>query len=81
VLFAAYNLIFGFAGRAAALATERYGRRTLFGAIGVLPVVACFAMAPVLSALGAVFAVVFVLRLLPLVLRETRLGPAAASRA
>jgi hypothetical protein len=29
VLFAAYNLIFGFAGRAAALASARYGRRTL----------------------------------------------------
>jgi len=151
VLFAAYNLIFGFAGRAAALATARYGRRTLFTAIGVLPVIACFGMAslsgwggillgtlgqigrglgsvvflntlneklssafratvismaqlgtrasfalvgplagygidawglsPVLSALGVVFAVVFVLLLLPLVLRETRLARAAASSA
>jgi MFS family permease len=151
VLFAAYNLIFGFAGRAAALASARYGRRTLFAAIGVLPVIACLGMAslagwggillgslgqvgrglgsvvflntlneklssafratvismaqlgtrasfalvgplvgygidawglsPVLSALGVVFAVVFVLLLLPLVLRETRLGRAAASSA
>jgi MFS family permease len=151
VLFAAYNLIFGFAGRAAALATARYGRRTLFAAIGVLPIIACLGMAslagwggillgslgqvgrglgsvvflntlneklssafratvismaqlgtrasfalvgplvgygidawglsPVLSALGVVFAVVFVLLLLPLVLRETRLGRAAASSA
>jgi MFS family permease len=151
VLFAAYNLIFGFAGRAAALASARYGRRTLFAAIGVLPVIACFGMAslagwsgillgslgqvgrglgsvvflntlneklssafratvismaqlgtrasfalvgplvgygidawglsPVLSALGVVFAVVFVLLLLPLLLRETRLGRTAVSRA
>jgi hypothetical protein len=38
-------------------------------------------LSPVLSALGVVFAVVFVLLLLPLVLRETRLDRAAASSA
>ena len=45
VLFASYNLIFGFAGRSAALASARYGRRSLFAAIGVLPIIACFGMA------------------------------------
>ena len=45
VLFASYNLIFGFAGRAAALATARYGQRTVFTAVGVLPVIACLGMA------------------------------------
>jgi len=149
VLFASYNLIFGFAGRAAALATARYGQRTVFTAVGVLPVIACLGMASfsgwggillgtlgqigrglgsvvflntlnekissafratvismaqlgtrasfallgplvgygidawglqsVLSALGVLFAVAFVLLLLPLVLREPRLRPAGAS--
>jgi MFS family permease len=149
VLFASYNLIFGFAGRAAALATTRYGQRTVFTAVGVLPVIACLGMASfsgwggillgtlgqigrglgsvvflntlnekissafratvismaqlgtrasfallgpivgygidawglqsVLSALGVLFAVAFVLLLLPLVLREPRLRPAGAS--
>ena len=45
VLFASYNLIFGFAGRSAALASARYGRRSVLAAIGVLPIVACFGMA------------------------------------
>jgi MFS family permease len=151
VLFASYNLIFGFAGRAAALATARYGPRGVFAAVGVLPVIACFGMASlpawsgivlgtlgqvgrglgsvvflntlnekissafratlismaqlgtrasfallgplvgygidvrglpsVLSALGVLFAVVFVVLLLPLVMRETRLSPAAVPRA
>jgi MFS family permease len=45
VLFASYNLIFGFAGRSAALASARYGRRSVFAAIGVLPIVAYFGMA------------------------------------
>jgi len=44
VLFASYSLIFGFAGKYAALATERYGRRSLFAAVGVLPIIACFGM-------------------------------------
>jgi MFS family permease len=149
VLFASYNLIFGFAGRAAALATTRYGQRTVFTAVGVLPVIACLGMASfsgwggillgtlgqigrglgsvvflntlnekissafratvismaqmgtrasfallgpivgygidawglqsVLSALGVLFAIAFVLLLLPLVLREPRLRPAGAS--
>ncbi len=149
VLFASYNLIFGFAGRAAALATTRYGQRTVFTAVGVLPVIACLGMASfsgwggillgtlgqigrglgsvvflntlnekissafratvismaqmgtrasfallgpivgygidawglqsILSALGVLFAIAFVLLLLPLVLREPRLRPAGAS--
>jgi MFS family permease len=149
VLFASYNLIFGFAGRAAALATTRYGQRTVFTAVGVLPVIACLGMASlsgwggillgtlgqigrglgsvvflntlnekissafratvismaqmgtrasfallgplvgygidawglqsVLPALGVLFAIAFVLLLLPLVLREPRLRPAGAS--
>jgi hypothetical protein len=45
VLFASYNLIFGFAGKSAALASGRYGRRSLLAAIGVLPIVASFGMA------------------------------------
>jgi MFS family permease len=45
VLFASYNLIFGFAGKSAALASARYGRRSVFAAIGVLPIVAYFGMA------------------------------------
>jgi MFS family permease len=149
VLFASYNLIFGFAGRAAALATTRYGQRTVFTAVGVLPVIACLGMASfsgwggillgtlgqigrglgsvvflntlnekissafratvismaqmgtrasfallgplvgygidawglqsVLPALGVLFAIAFVLLLLPRVLREPRLRPAGAS--
>ncbi len=45
VLYAAYNLIFGFAARSAARVSARYGRRSVFAAIGVLPVIACFGMA------------------------------------
>jgi len=45
VLYAAYNLIFGFAGRSAALASARYGRRSLLAAVGILPIIASFAMA------------------------------------
>jgi MFS family permease len=61
VLFASYNLIFGFAGKSAALASGRYGRRSLLAAIGVLPIVASFGMAScfgwggiVLGALGQI---------------------------
>ena len=61
VLFASYNLIFGFAGRAAALVSARYGRRPVFAAIGLLPIVASFGMASffgwggiVLGALGQI---------------------------
>ena len=45
VLYAASNLIFGFAGKSAAALSERYGRRAVLGAIGVLPVIACLGMA------------------------------------
>lgn len=45
VLFASYNLIFGFAGRFAARASKRYGGRPLFAAVGILPIIACFGMA------------------------------------
>ena len=148
VLFASYNLIFGFAGRAAALVSARYGRRSVFAAIGVLPIIAYFGMASffgwggillgtlgqigrglgavlflnalnekissafratvislgqlgiraffallgplvgygidawglpsVLSALGILFSLAFVVLVLPLVLRETPLRPASA---
>jgi MFS family permease len=150
VLFASYNLIFGFAGRSAALVSARYGRRSLLAAVGVLPTIACFGMASffgwggivfgtlgqsgrglgavlfltalnekissafratvvsmaqlgtrasfallgplvgygidawglpsVLSALGILFSVVFVVLLLPLVAREAPLSPAEAPR-
>ena len=45
VLFASYNLIFGLAARSAALASARYGQRSLLAAVGVLPIVAYFGMA------------------------------------
>ena len=40
VLWAGYNAIIGFAGRSAALAAARYGRRPLLAAVGVLPIIA-----------------------------------------
>ena len=45
VLHAGYNLILGFAGRSAALARARYGRRPLLASVGVLPIIAYFGMA------------------------------------
>jgi Major Facilitator Superfamily len=45
LLYAAYSQIFGFAGRSAALASARYGRRPLLAAVGALPIIACFGMA------------------------------------
>ncbi|MBI1777377.1 MAG: MFS transporter [Proteobacteria bacterium] len=45
VLLAGYGLILGLAGRSAALLQARYGRRRLLAAVGVLPIVAYFAMA------------------------------------
>ncbi|HEU5195383.1 MAG TPA: MFS transporter [Methylomirabilota bacterium] len=45
VLLAAYNLIDGFAAKAVARGTSRYGRRALLAAGGVLPLVAYFGMA------------------------------------
>ena len=49
VLLAGYSLIFGLAGRSAALVRTRYGRRPLFAAIGVLPIIASFGMASFLG--------------------------------
>ena len=45
VLLAGYSLIFGFAGKSAALGSARFGRRPLLAAAGALPVIACFGMA------------------------------------
>src|SRR5262249_52803332 len=45
VLSAAYSLVLGFAGRSAALAGARYGRRSVLVAVGALPVVAYVGMA------------------------------------
>jgi hypothetical protein len=150
VLLAGYSLIFGFAGKSAALGSARLGRRPLLAAAGALPIIACFGMASflgwggiflgtlgqvgrglggvlflnalnekissafratvismanlgtrasfcllgplvgygidawglpsVLSALGILFSIVFVLLLLPLVLRETAVRPEAEPR-
>jgi MFS family permease len=55
VLFAGYNLIVGFAGRSAALASARYGWRPLLAAVGVLPIIACFGMASFFGWAGIVF--------------------------
>jgi MFS family permease len=147
-LYAAHNLIFGFAGKSAALASERYGRRSMLAVIGILPIIASLGMASffgwtgialaflgqigrglgsvlflnalneritsafratvismtqlgvrgsfallgplvgygidawglpaVLTALGGLFSIVFVVLLLPLVVREMRLTPADA---
>jgi MFS family permease len=55
VLFAGYNLIFGFAGKSAARAAERYGRRPVLAAVGVLPVMAYFVMALSFGCVGIVF--------------------------
>src|SRR2546422_3541624 len=45
VLDAGHQLLVGFAGRSAPLASERFGRRPLLAAVGVLPIVAYFGMA------------------------------------
>jgi len=45
ILLAGYSLIFGFAGKSAALGSARCGRRPLLAAAGALPVIACFGMA------------------------------------
>jgi hypothetical protein len=45
VLLAGYSLIFGFAGRSAALGSARFGWRPLLTAAGALPIIACFGMA------------------------------------
>jgi len=49
VLSAGYGLLFGFAGRSASLGANRYGRRPLLAAVGVLPIVAFFGMASFLG--------------------------------
>lgn len=45
VLFATYNLTVGLAGKFAAAAAARYGRRAILAATGVLPIIALFGMA------------------------------------
>jgi hypothetical protein len=45
VLLAGYSLIYGFAGKSAALASARFGRRPLLAAAGALPIIACLGMA------------------------------------
>ena len=45
VLMAGYSLIYGFAGKSAAVGSARFGRRRLLAAAGALPVIACFGMA------------------------------------
>jgi Major Facilitator Superfamily len=55
VLFAGYNLIFGFAGRSAALASARYGQGPVLAAVGVLPIIAYFVMASFFGWVGIVF--------------------------
>jgi hypothetical protein len=57
VLLAVYGLVFGFAGKYAAGATERYGRRPLLAAVGVLPVIAFFGMASFLGWGGIAFGI------------------------
>ena len=49
VLLAMYSLIFGFAGKAAAPGTARFGQRPLLAAAGALPIIACFGMASFLG--------------------------------
>jgi hypothetical protein len=55
VLFASYNLIFGFAGRSASFMSVRYGRGPVVTAIGVLPIIAYFVMASFFGWVGIVF--------------------------
>jgi predicted MFS family arabinose efflux permease len=52
VLLAGYGLIFGLAGRSAAYAATRYGRRPVLAAVGVLPVIAFLGMASFLGWAG-----------------------------
>ena len=49
VLLAGYSLIFGLAGRSAALGSAGYGRRPLLAAAGALPIIAYFGMASFLG--------------------------------
>jgi Major Facilitator Superfamily len=59
VLLAAYNLIDGFAAKAAARGVTRYGRRPLLAAVGVLPIIAYFGMASFLGWGGILFGFLF----------------------
>ena len=69
--------------RATVISMAQLGTRASFALLGPLVGygIDAWGLPSVLSALGVLFAVVFVLLLLPLVLRATRLSPAAASRA
>jgi hypothetical protein len=55
VLFASYNLIFGFAGRSASFTSARCGRGPVLTAVGVLPIIAYFVMASFFGWIGIVF--------------------------
>ena len=57
VLSAGYGLTLGLAGRSAALAGRRFGRRPLLVAVGVLPVIAYFGMASFLGWGGIAFGI------------------------
>jgi MFS family permease len=57
VLWASYNLIAGFAGRSAAVARARYGRRPVLTAVGVLPIIAYFGMASFVGWTGILFGI------------------------
>jgi MFS family permease len=52
VLLAGYGLIFGLAGRSAAFAATRYGRRPVLAAVGALPVIALLGMASLVGWAG-----------------------------
>jgi MFS family permease len=57
VLLAGYSQVYGFAGRSAALAGARFGRRPLLAAVGVLPIIACAGMVVFFGWAGIVFGV------------------------
>ena len=54
-LDAGYQLLVGFSGSAAALASARYGRRPVLAAVGVLPIIAYFGMASFFGWAGILF--------------------------
>jgi len=54
-LDASYQLLVGFAGSSAALASARFGRRPLLAAVGVLPILAYFGMAAFFGWAGILF--------------------------
>jgi hypothetical protein len=69
--------------RATLISMAQLGTRASFALLGPLVGygIDVRGLPSVLSALGVLFAVVFVVLLLPLVMRETRLSPAAVPRA